>query len=171
MFTSQENNVLDTLIHEGCVPTTGIFEVQESQIIRYTNIYHGLFGKTNKSLGGSSNTRMARRLAGRTLLKVNFNRGAKHNDISAGLVYLIENPAFPIHYKVGMTINVHQRLAQYQTYDPYRQFKVAKYDFVLDRRTKEKEVLTYPEIYNEQGEWIKRTNALEVFQKLINIPQ
>jgi hypothetical protein len=85
----------------------------------------------------------------------------------AGLVYLIENPAFPEHYKVGMTINLKQRLSQYQTYDPYRKFKVFKYDFVLDKRSKEKELLNHPNIYNELGEWIKKTNAEELFGKII----
>jgi hypothetical protein len=44
---------------------------------------------------------------------------------------------------------------------------VSKYDFTLNRYLKEKELLKYPDIYNEQGEWILRTNAKETFEKLI----
>lgn len=163
----KELAVVQVLLTKGIIPTTGKFQITEIMLQGYLQQYHTLFGTTSKSTGGTSNVKFARRLAGRTLLAINFSRGIKSNEISAGLVYLIENPAFPEHYKVGMTIDLKSRLNSYQTYDPYRAFKVVKYDFVLDRRLKEKELLQHPNILNEQGEWVKKDFALEVFSKII----
>ena len=163
---NKEELVINYLIENKVIPT-GIFQVTEEMLQEYLKVYHTYFGSTNKATGKKNNTKFARRLAGRTLLSLNFDRGAKHSEIDAGLIYLIENPAFPEHYKVGMTINLKQRLSQYQTYDPYRNFKVFKYDFVLDKRKKEKELLNHPDIYNELGEWVKKTNAETLFSKII----
>lgn len=126
-----------------------------------------LFGTEGRGTASTSNRRFARRLAGRTLLNLNFSRGARFSELKAGILYLIENPAFPDHYKVGMTINLKQRLAQYQTYDPYRQFSVAKYDFVLDRHRCEADLLNHPFICREEGEWVLKDNALEIFKSII----
>jgi T5orf172 domain len=167
MISEKEQKVLLTLIEKGAIPESGIFEITEEHLRNYLDIYHKLFGNTKKGMGNKTNTKFARRLAGRSILNMLFNRGAKFTDTDAGLIYLIENPAYPEHYKVGITINLDKRLSQYQTYDPYRQFKIAKYDFTLNRYLKEKELLKYPDIYNEQGEWVLRTNAKETFEKLI----
>lgn len=167
MITEKEIAVLTDMIDKSIIPKSGLFTITEASLRAYLSIYHRLFGSTSKSTDGKSNTKFARRLAGRTLLNVIFNRGGKFTDTDAGLIYLIENPAYPLHYKVGITIQLSKRLAQYQTYDPYRQFKIAKYDFTLDRYTQEKSLLAYPEIYNEQGEWVLKENAKEVFEKLI----
>lgn len=84
------------------------------------------------------------------------------------MIYLLENPVFPDHYKIGMTIDLDQRLSAYQTCDPYRRYKIIKYEFVLDRVLLEKELLCHPHIINEEGEWIKRINAIETFSKVIS---
>jgi hypothetical protein len=83
-------------------------------------------------------------------------------------VYLIENPVFPEHLKVGMTIDLTQRLNIYQTYDPFRRFKIKKYDFVIDRKQKEKLILSHPEIFNASGEWIKIENAERIFLEIVS---
>ena len=163
----KEKIILKFLREKNIIPNSGIFQISEEMLTSYIQAYHLHFGATDIATGKKNNTKFARRLAGRTLLELNFDNGAKHTEINAGILYLIENPAFPEHYKAGMTINLKQRLAQYQTYDPYRKFKVFKYDFVLDKRRKEKEFLTHPNIYNELGEWVKKTNAEELFSKII----
>lgn len=165
-MTDKEEIVIKYLLENKVIPT-GVFQVTEVMLQEYLQAYHLHFGDTDKAAGKKNNVRFARRLAGRTLLSLNFNRGAKHTEMNAGLIYLIENPVFPEHYKVGMTINLKQRLSQYQTYDPYRSFKVFKYDFVLDKRKKEKELLSHPDIYNELGECVKKTNAEVLFSKII----
>lgn len=165
-MNNKEEIIIKYLIEEGVLSSVK-FQVTEIMLQQYLEAYHLHFGDTEKATGKKNNAKFARRLAGRTLLSLNFDRGAKHTEMNAGLIYLIENPAFPEHYKVGMTINLKQRLAQYQTYDPYRKFKVFKYDFVLDKRSKEKELLSHPDIYNELGEWVKKTNAEVLFSKII----
>lgn len=165
-MTDKEEIVVKYLLENKVLPI-GTFQITEAMLQGYLQAYHIHFGDTDKATGKKNNVKFARRLAGRTLLSLNFDRGAKHAEMYAGIIYLIENIAFPEHYKVGMTINLKQRLSQYQTYDPYRSFKVFKYDFVLDKRKKEKELLSHPDIYNELGEWVKKTNAEYLFSQII----
>ena len=136
----------------------------------YIEEYNNIFGRKSKGVKTKSNFRYARKLAGLTLLKVNYERGAKFKDMKSGIVYVIENETFPEHYKIGMTIDLNSRLDSYQTYDPYRRFKVTKYEFVLDRSRIEKLILFNPGIINENGEWVKKENALEIFEKICFIP-
>ena len=168
-MTEKEKQVIASLISSLIIPANGVFQITEYHLTQYIAIYHKLFGSTEKATNSNSNTKFARRLAGRTLLSLNFDRGAKYNEMKAGIVYLIENIAYPLHYKVGLTINLYRRLAQYQTYDPYRSFKIVKYDFVLDRSLKEKEILSYPSIFIEEGEWVLRDNAVSVFDKITSV--
>lgn len=82
---------------------------------------------------------------------------------------MISNKSFPEHVKIGMTLDVIERLEQYQTYDPYRQFKIEKYNFVLNRRFKEKQILNHPDLFKEQGEWIKKENSEKIFLDLTRV--
>lgn len=165
-----EQRVVDVMLFEDIIPSSGIFQITEKQLQSYIDIYGNIFGKA-QGVKTKSNYRYARKLAGLTLLKVNFHRGAKFNDIQAGCVYIIENPAFLEHYKIGMTLDVIDRLSQYQTYDPLKRFRITKYDFVMNRHHAETRLLSHPDMFTEQGEWVKRENAINLFEKLIFIPQ
>jgi hypothetical protein len=68
-----------------------------------------------------------------------------------------------------MCIDVIDRLNSYQTYDPYRKFKIERYGFVLNRRKAESLILYHPDIFNEQGEWVLRENANEIFSQIIKV--
>jgi hypothetical protein len=85
---------------------------------------------------------------------------------NAGFVYVIENPSFPEHYKIGMTVDLETRLDAYQTYDPYRKFKINRYEFVLNRRHTEKLILNSFGISIENGEWVKRNKVESIFKKI-----
>ncbi len=161
----KERRVVDVLIGYNVIPTDGIFQIEERHLIEYIKCYGEIFG-AGRGLK-SREVEFARKLAGRTLVRVNAERGAKFNDINAGMVYMISNPAFADHYKVGMCIDVIDRLNTYQTYDPYRSFKIERYGFVLDRRFKEEQLLCHPDLYNESGEWVLKKNANDVFSMLI----
>lgn len=163
----KELNVLASLYKLAIVPKEGIFQVSEIMIQEYIKTYHMLYGKTNKATATTSNAKFARRLAGRTLVHLNASRGANVRSIRAGLIYLIENPAYVEHYKIGITIDIEKRLSQYQTYDPYRRFKVVKYDFVLDKSLAEKEILSSKTINDGLGEWLLKPNALKLFNNVI----
>ncbi len=166
MIHDFERAVLNHLIHKSVIPIDGIFQIEESHLTEYMLMYSNLFGKLGKGLKTKTNTRYARKLAGLTLLKLNFERNAKFTQLKSGLVYIIENPQFLHHYKIGMTIELQSRLDTYQTYDPYRQFKIVKYEFVLDRSLTEKKLLSHPDITKECGEWVSKANAIEVFEKI-----
>ena len=165
-----EQRVIDVMLFELLIPAYGLFQITEKHLKDYIDVYGNIFGK-EKGTKTKSNYRYARKLAGLTLLKINFERGAKFTDMEAGSVYVIENPAFPYHYKIGMTLDIKERLSQYQTYDPFRQFKIVKYDFVLNRRHAETKLLSHPDMFSEQGEWVKRENAVKLFEQIIFIPQ
>lgn len=171
MIKEFEERVVNILLYDEIIPRQEIFQIKEYHLEKYIETYHDLFGKKNKGVKTNSNFKFARKLAGLTLLKVNYIRGAKFKDMKSGLVYMIENPAFPEHYKVGMTIDLNSRLDSYQTYDPYRRYRVTKYDFVLNRSKIEKLILLNPNIINENGEWIKKENAIEIFEKICFIPR
>lgn len=162
------SNIQDTLKYlekEGKIPTIGAFEVTEDLIADYFLAYAIVNNKISGT-SSKSNTKFARRLAGLNLLKENINRGTKPTDIRAGHVYLISNPAFPIHYKIGVSFDVHKRLSGYQTYSPYRDFILEKYDFVVDKYKIEKLLLNHPLLIKANGEWVERSNAEQVFNDL-----
>lgn len=157
-------NVIAELISKGLVPASGKFEVTEDLIYAYFVVYKRLSGGT--SAGTTSNAKYARRLAGLNLLKENLSRGVRSKDIRAGHIYLISNPAYPLHYKVGASFDCHTRLAQYQTYSPYRDYKLEKYDFVLDKFLVEKLILNHPLIDRAHGEWVLVSNAKTIFDDI-----
>ena len=71
-----------------------------------------------------------------------------------GQVYIIVNPAFPSWCKIGMAVDAEDRLKQYQTSSPYRDYKlIATYD-TSDRRKAEKFAHELLEKRHERrGEW------------------
>lgn len=159
------STVISRLVSEGNIPITGAFEVTENLIKDYFVMY-GIVNKKVTGTGTNSNTKFARRLAGLNLLKENLARGVKASEILAGHIYLISNKAFPLHYKIGVSYDCAKRLAQYQTYSPYRDFILEKYDFVIDKFKTEKMLLVHPLIIKENGEWVVRENAKTVFDDL-----
>lgn len=168
MIKGKEQNIISVLTNKEIIPKNSLFQITEEMLLYYMKYYQIIFGKSERGIGRKNNKRFARKIAGLNLLKENFSRGAKFKDMMSGLVYVIENPSFPEHYKIGMTIDLISRLESYQTYDPYRKFKIVKYDFVIDRNVKEKSILNHYDIFKENGEWIKKDNALEVFSKICN---
>jgi hypothetical protein len=76
---------------------------------------------------------------------------------------MIQNPAFPGYCKIGVTIDLHKRLSQYQTYDPHRSFYVEKYNFVINRKLTEKEIIAYAKVDVTKGEWVSSAKASDIF--------
>ena len=120
--------------------------------------------------------RFAKRLAGLSLMKLNASRSKsdasseivsrpKYKKPRCGLLYLISNPAWPDFMKIGVTQNIQGRLSQYQTYDPFRQFKVEHYKFVEDMRKTESYYLKICKTDISKGEWVERNKALDMFFK------
>jgi hypothetical protein len=131
----------------GIIPKEGIINISEDILMKYIEIY-SMFSKGN----GKYSFNYARKLAGLTLLKTNRLRGGTYTTIKEGLVYIIINPAWSEYFKVGMTIDLDDRLKSYQTYSPLKDFKVDKYNFTLNRREDEKELLKLAS--NSDTEWV-----------------
>lgn len=152
--------VINELIQNGMIPNVGGFEITEALLAKYIEFY-GNLSKANSKFCPS----LARKLAGINLLNKNIERG---NKSAAGIVYIIGNNAWPNFVKVGMTVDLPARLAQYQTYDPHRSFFVKHYEFVLNRRMVESMLLRTFQVDTDQGEWISDATATEIVKVLIN---
>ena len=90
----------------------------------------------------------------RDLLKILHKRaGGSADNIRAGYVYLITNPAWPDFVKIGSSIDVMDRLNSYQTSSPLRDYKLEDYYFVWDRRKEEIDLHNRFDYMN--NEWCK----------------
>jgi len=71
-----------------------------------------------------------------------------------GQVYILRNPAFPSWCKVGMAVDAQDRLKQYQTSSPYRDYEVVKAYSTNNRREAEAQAHSILEKhYERRGEW------------------
>ena len=58
--------------------------------------------------------------------------------VQAGHVYIIYNPAFEGWFKVGCALDANDRLKQYQTSSPFRDYEIAFFESFDDRKAAEK---------------------------------
>jgi hypothetical protein len=162
---------ISELLKRGVIPANNyLFDITESHLDSFIQIYDSYSeGKRRTSKGEVSkvyknriNYTFARKMAGRDLVAFKVERGAKTNQCKEGFVYSIANPAWPNFLKVGMSSNVDKRLAGYQTYSPLRDYKRVHYEFVLNKRQTEKDILNKFNYSLENGEWIKNTSVEEI---------
>lgn len=146
------------------IPPYSAFDITEDMLKEYIRVYGTLGPRGN----GKFQYGYARKLAGLELLRLKFSRGAKPKDCNEGMVYLISNPSWPGLLKIGMTVDIVARLESYQTYDPYKKFRVEHYDFCLNRRGAEQQLLEKFDVYLVDGEWVKISDALSVVNVLRN---
>lgn len=124
----------------------------------YAKVYAELSNGDFSSLS-SSNKKYALKLAGLNLSKYLASK-------TSGFIYCIGNPAYPDHVKVGITYDVHKRLAAYQTYDPYRSFYIATYRFVEDKARLEKHILKKYKVDVDKGEWVSNLEVIAYIKSL-----
>lgn len=160
--TERIQRTVDLLVALGIVPSCSAFDITEDMLVKYIEIYGSLGSKGN----GKFQYGYARKLAGLELLRLKFSRGTKSKDCKEGQVYLIANPAWPEHIKIGMSVDSDARLASYQTYDPFKAFYIKNYEFVLDRREAEKKLLEKFGVHLEEGEWVRYSDSLEIIKVL-----
>ena len=100
-----------------------------------------------------------------------FSSLQNYEEAKEGQVYVIRNPSFPSWCKVGMAVDAEDRLKQYQTSSPYRDYVlVASWD-VENRREAEKQAHSLLEQhYARRGEWFVVFSglAVEKLEKLFN---
>jgi len=73
----------------------------------------------------------------KTLGDAAFSSLKGYETVKSGFIYIIHNPAFPGWVKVGMAIDAEDRLKQYQTSSPYRDYEIVKSYKVANRRNAE----------------------------------
>lgn len=130
--------VFDSLVKKGVV-TNEPFYITAELIQIFMEEYINLSG-TNGNTKKNTNTMYSRKLAALSFIK--FKQENKL-PISEGFVYCISNPAWKNQYKIGMSQNPKERLAQYQTYSPYRDYKLEHWSFWFDKRKGEKLIHQY----------------------------
>ena len=102
--------------------------------------------------------------------EVILNSPTFREDDGTGFVYAITNESFGDNWvKIGMTIDLEQRLSAYQVYSPYQNYQVIGSVSVFDRRTAECRAHRLASDRTEtapSGEWfnIGEDDALEVLQ-------
>jgi len=83
-----------------------------------------------------------------------FSSLDNYSESEAGQVYIIHNPSFPSWCKIGMAIDAEDRLKQYQTSSPYRDYKLYKVYNTDNRREAESiSHLILAEQHERRGEW------------------
>lgn len=175
---NKSEKVVEILVNIGLLPKAGNFIITEELIDEYQRVYNSIYQKIGTPLK-AGNRNYARKLAGIFLLKENQKRTGLTKEIkvkntsykeNCGILYIISNKSFPNCYKVGITKNLDKRLQSYQTYDPYRAYKVEHYRFVEDSKKLEKEILDEFKFNIIKGEWIMGDAILKHFvDKIKNI--
>lgn len=160
-----EQMTLESLMQQGIVPVNDQFQITEYMLDCYVRTYSKF--KTNTDVVNLKPRQLwyARKLAGLSFIKLNRDRGPLVN-VKEGLVYVIENPVYPNYLKIGMTVDLNTRLAQYQTYDPEKRFRVKNYEFVLNRRSVEQNVIASYGVDLQKSEWIPVTNSTNIIQSI-----
>ena len=83
---------------------------------------------------------------------------AKFDSVKEGHVYIITNSAWPDWVKIGKAILAEDRLKDYQTYSPFRNYKLEHSIFSEDRAEAEREAHTKAELLGEKkNEWFNIT--------------
>ncbi len=148
------------LVTMGILPSEGNFDVTEQLLFNHRQQYATL---------GEGNPRhelRCRRYAGVGLMHLKHYRKIPAKDIKEGILYLIKNPAWPNHTKVGISVDANKRLKSYQTYDPHRAYYIQSYEYVLNKYIAEKDVLALYSKNEDKGEWVSDANAEELIQHI-----
>lgn len=157
----REKFIIDKMIENKIISEDIPFNLTSNIIDSYCQIYSDNFSSKNGN-HKNSNKRYARKLAALTLMEFQRNKFETTNTViksksiplKCGFVYLISNPSFPGTVKVGITKDIIKRLDTYQTYDPYRSYKIEHYEFCENIREKESKILNQFSIDLYKGEWI-----------------
>lgn len=85
-----------------------------------------------------------------------FSALTNYKTSTKGELYVLTNPAFEGWVKVGMAVDAQDRLKNYQTSSPFRDFELQSFCQVKDRRAAESELhRRLGKIYEQRGEWFK----------------
>jgi hypothetical protein len=97
-----------------------------------------------------------------------FSSLANYDSSLEGQVYIVSNPAWEGWVKVGMAIDSEDRIKNYQTSSPYRDYELKHIMKTVDRRKSEAEAHTSLEQkYERRNEWFlcSPSQAIEVLHE------
>jgi len=100
-----------------------------------------------------------------------FSSLENYTDSTEGQVYVVTNTAWEGWVKVGMAIDAKDRLKNYQTSSPFRDYKLRHSYTTSNRRKSEAEAHTLLEQkYERRNEWFLCTpnQAIEVLHEQVN---
>lgn len=113
-----------------------------------------LGGRTGPTKGSANyKTRMYHNVQA-SFRDINLYAIAKGIELPLGYIYIISNPAFPGYLKVGSAKDAETRLNSYQTYSPFRDYKLEYYILTADFRAVEKSLHVLLEC---NGEWTRKS--------------
>lgn len=72
-----------------------------------------------------------------------------------GYIYVMTNPAWPGHVKIGSAGDCNKRLAQFNTGSPYRDYEIHYHIYATNRLLSERLVHEQLRDYRAQGEWFR----------------
>jgi len=83
-----------------------------------------------------------------------FESLSNYNTAKEGQVYILYSPAYPSWVKIGMAVDAEDRLKQFQTGSPYRDYILVKAYDTKDRRRAESEIHEIlRETHGSKNEW------------------
>ena len=127
----------------------------------YMGIYRKNFGKS-KSLKRSE-ILFNGRLAALNLIR---HCTVPKNKLKCGFVYIISNKAWKNMYKIGISYDPSIRLAQYQTYSPYRDYKLEGYYYFSDKKKAER---ILHKDFKGNYEWVYSDDLIKIRAVLNNM--
>ena len=83
------------------------------------------------------------------------NAEAKADVVHEGFVYIISNPAWPNHVKIGCAMNPERRLEGFNTGAPLRDYKIEHTVFSSNRLKAEAYCHSKLDRWRAQGEWFR----------------
>lgn len=150
--------VISTMEERDIISPTIPFVIDVGLLAKYREIYNEIKGTCTEK----KNIKRIMQYDRISALNLIQYKQAHKLPVYEGMVYVIGNKAWPNCYKIGMTVNVHERLRSYQTYSPYRDFTLEHYQFYSDRRAVESKIHKFLKPFALEGEWFNITNLEEL---------
>lgn len=88
-----------------------------------------------------------------------FSSLKNYTESKQGQIYIMINPAYPGWCKVGMAVDAEDRVNQFQTGSPFRDYQLFKFFETDNRRESEKQAhyILQEKIDDRRGEWFHTT--------------
>jgi len=107
----------------------------------------------------------------RTYNDVAFENLSSRQEIKSGYIYIIKNPAWDGWLKIGRAIDANDRLKNFQTYSPFRDFKISKSFNVDDQRQAENNIhKLFNYKFKHKKEWylVDEATAIKLIEGYLN---